>query len=132
MTAADHGWNWINEDVALAAHDAMLAEFGGLAGTRDLNAMQSALARPRNLAAYGSPDAAALAAAYAFGLLRNHPFSDGNKRTGYALAIVFLLDNGFSFTGSDIESVEAMLAVAAGSMSEDDLAEWFRARVRHL
>ena len=110
----------------------MLAEFGGLAGIRDLNAMQSALARPRNLAAYGSPDAAARAAAYAYGLLRNHPFSDGNKRTGYALAIVFLLDNGLSFTGSDIESVEAMLAVAAGAMSEDDLAAWFRARVQPL
>ena len=132
MTEADNDWNWIDEDVALAAHDAMLAEFGGLAGTRDLNAMRSALARPRNLAAYGSPDAAALAAAYAFGLLRDHPFSDGNKRTGYALAIVFLLDNGFSFTGSDIESVEAMLAVAAGAMSEDDLTAWFRARLRRL
>ena len=130
MTSADHDWNWIDEDVSLAAHDAMLAEFGGLAGIRDLNAMQSALARPRNLAACGSPDAVALAAAYAYGFLRNHPFSDGNKRTGYALAIVFLLDNGSSFMGSDVESVEAMLAVAAGTMSEDDLAAWFRGRLR--
>ena len=132
MTEADHGWNWIGEEVALAAHDAMLAEFGGLAGVRDENAMHSALAKPRNLAVYGSPDAAALAASYAYGLLRNHPFSDGNKRTGYALAIVFLLDNGFAFTGSDIESIETMLAVAAGAMSEDDLAMWFRARVQPL
>jgi death-on-curing protein len=132
VTEADHEWNWIDEDVALAAHDALLAEFGGLAGARDINAMQSALARPRNLAAYGSPDAAALAAAYAFGLSRNHPFCDGSKRTGYALAIVFLLDNGFFFTGSDIESVEAMLAVAAGTMGEDDLAAWFRARLLRL
>ena len=132
MTGADRDWKWIDEDVALAAHDAMLAEFGGLAGTRDLNAMQSALARPRDLAAYGSPDAAALAAVYAYGLLRNHPFSDGNKRTGYTLAIVFLLDNGLSFTGSDIESIETMLAVAAGAMSEDDLAVWFRERLRQL
>ncbi len=132
MTEAGHGWNWIGDDVALAAHDAMLAEFRGLAGIRDLNAMQSALARPRNLAVYGSPDAAALAAAHAYGLLRNHPFSDGNKRTGYALALVFLLDNGFAFTGSDIESVETMLEVAAGTMSEDELAAWFRARVRPL
>jgi death-on-curing protein len=130
VTEADRDWN--DEDVALAAHDAMLAEFGGLAGTRDLNAMHSALARPRNLAAYGTPDAAALAAAYAYGLLRDHPFSDGNKRTGYALAIVFLLDNGMSFTGSDIESIEAMLAVAAGAMGEDDLATWFRSRLRRL
>jgi death on curing protein len=132
VTEPNHDRNWIDEDVALAAHDAMLAEFGGLAGARDLNAMQSALARPRNLASYGPPDAAALAAAHAYGLLRNHPFSDGNKRTGYTLAIVFLLDNGFSFTGSDIESVEAMLAVAAGTMGEDDLAAWFRARLRRL
>lgn len=132
MTEGERGWNWIGDDVALAAHDAMLAEFGGPAGVRDLNAMHSALARPRNLAAYGSPDAASLAAAYAYGLLRNHPFSDGNKRTGYALALVFLLDNGFSFTGSDIESVETMLAVAAGTMTEDDLATWFRARLQPL
>jgi death-on-curing protein len=132
VTEADRDWNWIDEDVALAAHDAMLAEFGGLAGMLDLNAMQSALARPRNLAVYGSPDAANLAAAYAYGLLRNHPFSDGNKRTGYALAIVFLLDNGLAFTGSDIESVETMQAVAAGTISEDELAAWFRVRLRRL
>ena len=132
MTEGDHGWNWIGDEVALAAHDALLAEFGGLAGVRDLNAMQSALARPRHLAAHGSPDAASLAAAYAYGLLRNHPFSDGNKRTGYTLALVFLLDNGFSFTGSDIESIETMLAVAAGTTSEDDLAVWFRAGLRPL
>ena len=99
---------------------------------RDGNALESALARPGNLATYGSPDAAALAAAYAYGLLRSHPFSDGNKRTGYALAIVFLLDNGFVFTGTDVESVETMLAVAAGRMSEADLQEWFRARVQPL
>jgi death-on-curing protein len=128
----DESWNWIEEDVALAAHDALVAEFGGLAGVRDLTLLQSALARPRNLLAYGSPDAAALAAAYAFGLLRDHPFADGNKRTGYALAIVFLLDNGLAFTGADIESVETMLRVAAGTMHEAELAAWFRARVQPL
>jgi death-on-curing protein len=128
----DQNWNSIDEDVALAAHDALVAEFGGLAGVRDLNLLQPALAGPRNLIAYGSPDAAALAAAYAFGLLRNHPFSDGNKRTGYTLAIVFLLDNGLVFTGTDIESVETMLQVAGGTMNEEDLAAWFRARVQSL
>jgi death on curing protein len=128
----DQSWNWIDEGVALAAHDALVAEFGGLAGVRDLTLLQSALARPRNLLAYGSPDAAALAAAYAFGLLRNHPFADGNKRTGYALAIVFLLDNGLAFTGADIESVETILRVAAGTMHEAELAAWFRARVQPL
>jgi death on curing protein len=128
----DQSWNWIEQDVALAAHDALVAEFGGLAGVRDLTLLQSALARPRNLLAYGSPDATALAAAYAFGLLRNHPFADGNKRSGYALAIVFLLDNGLAFTGADIESVETILRVAAGTMHEAELAAWFRARVQPL
>lgn len=132
MTNPDPEWNWIGDDVALAAHDAMLAEFGGLAGLRDMNAKQSALARPQNLAAYGSPDAAAPAAAYAYGMVRNHPFADGNKRTGYALALVFLLDNGFSFTGSVVESVETVVGVADGTLSEDDLATWLRARVRPL
>lgn len=132
MTEEDRAWNWLGEDVALAAHDAMLAEFGGLEGMRDLNARQSALARPRNLAVYGAPDAPALAAAYAYGIAHEHPFSDGNKRTGYALAIVFLLDSGLLFIGGDVESVEIMLAVADGAMSEDDLAAWFRERVRPL
>jgi death on curing protein len=129
VTGDDRKWNWIGEEVALAAHDALLAEFGGLAGIRDHNALGSALARPRNLAAYGEPDAAALGAAYAYGLIRNHPFSDGNKRTAYTLALVFLLDNGSVFTGTDVESVTTMLAVAAGEMTEDDLAIWFRERL---
>jgi death-on-curing protein len=128
----DQSWNWIDEAVAIAAHDALLAGFGGLAGVRDLNLLQSALARPRNLVGYETPDAAALAAAYAFGLLRNHPFADGNKRTGYTLAIVFLLDNGFAFTGTDIESVETVLRAAAGSMDEAELAAWFRDRIQPL
>jgi death-on-curing protein len=128
----DQSWNWIDEDLAIAAHDALLAGFGGLAGVRDLNLLQSALARPRNLVAYETPDAAALAAAYAFGLLRNHPFADGNKRTDYTLAIVFLLDNGFAFTGTDIESVETVLRAAAGTMDEAELAAWFRDRIQPL
>lgn len=126
---SDDDWAWIGEDVALAAHEALLAEFGGPAGIRDRNALGSALARPRHLAAYGAPDAAALTAAYAFGLIRNHPFTDGNKRTGYALALVFLLDNGLAFKGTDIESVQTILALAAGEVSEAELAAWFRARV---
>ncbi len=123
-------WKWIREDTALAAHEALLAEFGGLSGVRDMNMLQSALARPQNLAAYGSTDAAALAAAYAFGVIRNHPFADGNKRTGYMLALVFLLDNGCVFTGTDTESIDTILAVAAGEIGEDELASWFRARAR--
>jgi len=127
MTEDAIQWNWIGEDVALATHDVLLAEFGGLPGVRDLNFLQSALARPQHLLAYGSPDPAALAAAYAYGIVRNHPFADGNKRTGYALALAFLLDNGWIFTGTDIESIEMMWALAAGGVSEDALAGWFRA-----
>lgn len=129
MSGGDHDWNWIGEEVALAAHDAMIAAFGGLGGVRDLGALQSALARPRHLAAYGSPDVAALAASHAYGISRGHPFSDGNKRAGYSLALVFLLDNGFAFTGTDIESITAMVEVAAGTLSEAELAAWFRARI---
>jgi death-on-curing protein len=92
--------------------------------------VQSALARPQNVAAYGEPDAAALAAAYACGLSRNHGFFDGNKRTAYVVALVFLLDNGRTFTGTDADSVATMLAVAAGELSEDALAAWFRERLR--
>ena len=130
MTRDDREWNWIGEDVALAAHETLLAEFGGPSGARDMNLLGSALARPRNLAAYGSPDIATLAAAYAYGLMRNHPFIDGNKRTGFAIAIVFLLDNGSAFVGTDLETVETMLAVAAGEMTEDALAAWFRDRTQ--
>ena len=130
MTRGAAGWNWVGEAVALAVHDAVLAEFGGSVGIRDTNVLGSALARPRNLAAYGSPDAAALAAAYTFGLARNHPFVDGNKRTAYAIALVFLMDNGWSFIGTDIESVEIMLAAAAGEITEDALAAWFRDRIQ--
>jgi death-on-curing protein len=130
VTEDASGWNWIGESVALASHDELLAEFGGSAGIRDANLLGSALARPRNLAAYGSPDAAALAAAYTFGLTRNHPFVDGNKRTAYAIALVFLMDNGWSFIGTDVESVEIMLAAAAGEITEDALAAWFRDRIQ--
>jgi death-on-curing protein len=125
-------WTWIQDEVALAAHDALIAEFGGLAGVRDKGGLQSALGRPLNLAAYGSPGAADLAAAYAYGIVRNHPFADGNKRTGFSLALVFLLDNGFDFTGSDIETIEMVLELAAGRVTEDALAAWFRARLTPL
>jgi death on curing protein len=125
-------WTWIQDEVALAAHDALIAEFGGLAGVRDIGALQSALARPLNLAAYGSPDVADLAAAYAFGIVRNHPFADGNKRTGFSLALVFILDNGFDFTGPDIETIEMVLELAAGRVPEEALAAWFRTRLTPL
>jgi death on curing protein len=127
---SDGTWNWIGEDTVLAIHDVQLAEHGGLSGLRDPALMQSALARPRNLAAYGEPDAARLAAAYAYGLVRNHAFADGNKRTAFVEALVFLLDNGFSFIGEDAESVTAMLALASGDMEEEEFAAWLRARIQ--
>ena len=123
-------WIWVASDVARAAHDEQLAEHGGAAGVRDDGLLESAFARPRNLADYGEPDAAALAAAYAFGVARNHPFVDGNKRTAAVVAETFLLINGFELAATDAQLVVAILALAAGDLSEDELADWFRIHVR--
>jgi death-on-curing protein len=126
----DRGWVWLRKETVFAIHDEQIAEHGGLPGLRDMALVESALVRPRNLAAYGDPDAAALAAAYAYGLARNHGFSDGNKRTAYVAALVFLLANGWDFTASDTESVEMILALAAGQIEEEALADWFRGNVK--
>ena len=122
-------WKWLQQGTAEAVHGEQLAEHGGGTGVRDGGALLSALARPQNLAAYGEPDAPALAAAYAFGVAKNHPFVDGNKRTAWVLARLFLQKNGVSLNYQDADAVVAMLALAAGEISEDELAEWFRARV---
>lgn len=122
-------WTWIATEVALAAHVEQLAEHGGGDGIRDAGALESAMARPRNLADYGEPDAAALAAAYAFGIARNHPFVDGNKRTAAVVSETFLMLNGHALGASDAEVVVAFVALAAGELSEDELADWFRGRV---
>lgn len=114
------------ESAVMAIHDAQIAEHGGLNGVRDLTVIQSALARPINLWNYESPDAAALAAAYAFGLAKNHGFIDGNKRVAFVVADTFLDMNGYEFLPEEKEIVRVMLAVAAGEMSEDALAAWFR------
>lgn len=119
---------WISVDVALAAHAEQLAEHGGGEGVRDLKLLESAMARPRNLAAYGKPDAAALAAAYAYGIARNHPFVDGNKRTAAVVSETFLILNGHRLTASDAELVVAFVALAGGELSEEEMAEWFRER----
>ena len=124
---------WVSENVVLAIHDEQLAEHGGLPGLRDRSLLLSALARPQNIAAYASPDLAALAAAYAAGIIRNHPFLDGNKRTGLVVAAgVFLPLNGYQLAADNTEIVRTMLAVADGSMSEDELALWFRSYIRPL
>jgi len=122
-------WRWVRADVVYAVHDAQLAEHGGPPGVRDEGALESALARPRNQAAYGKPDAAALAAAYAYGLVRNHPFADGNKRTGWVVARVFLADNGYRLQFDPADAVRTVEALAGGKLSEAKLAEWFRHRV---
>ena len=127
---SDAGWRWVTEDVVLAVHDAQIAEHGGGAGVRDMALVQSALGRPRNLAAYGEPDVADLAASYAFGIARNHAFVDGNKRTAFVVAYVFLLDHGHELTASDTEAVRVMVARAAGDMEEVELARWFRDAAR--
>jgi len=120
------GWIWLNRAVVLAVHDIQLAEHGGGAGVRDAGLLDSALARPLNLVAYGEPDAPALAAAYGYGISRNHPFIDGNKRTGYVAAEMFLRLNGYRLPATDADCVLTMLAVAAGDLSEDDFAAWLR------
>ena len=119
-------WNWLREDVLYAVHDAQLAEHGGLAGVRDAGLFASALARPQNVAAYGNPDYAELAAAYGYGIARNHPFIDGNKRTAFVAVELFLSVNGFELLADDMACVLTMLAVAAGEIEEDAFAGWIR------
>ncbi len=120
------GWIWVTLEVAKAAHAEQLAEHGGGDGERDAGLLASAMARPQNLVAYGEPDAAALAAAYAFGIARNHPFVDGNKRTAAVVSETFLAVNGRQLTATDAELVVAIVALAAGDLTEDELADWFR------
>jgi death-on-curing protein len=122
-------WRWLAPDVVMAAHDRQLSEHGGGQGVRDAGLIESALARPVNLAAYGEPDAADLAAAYAFGLARNHGFVDGNKRTAWIAARLFLADNGYRLRFDRIEAVAMMLSLAAGEMTETAAADWFRTRM---
>lgn len=116
----------MRQDVVLALHDEQIAEHGGLSGIRDPALVESALARPLNLAAYGEPDAADLAAAYAFGLARNHPFADGNKRSAAVVALTFLLLNDVAFEITEAELVVMTIALAAGDLSEEEVARWFR------
>ena len=122
-------WIWVTVEVAAAAHAEQLAEHGG-EGVRDASLFDSATARPQNLAAYGTPDAAALAAAYAFGIARNHPFVDGNKRIAAVVSETFLLLNGHALGASDAELAVAFLALAAGELTEDEMADWFRAHLQ--
>ena len=119
-------WIWLNKAVVIAVHEAQLSEHGGGAGVRDQNLLESALARPENLAAYGEPDVCHLAAAYGFGISRNHAFIDGNKRTGFVAAVMFLRLNGHQLVADDASKVLTMLAVAAGDITEAEFATWIR------
>jgi death on curing protein len=122
-------WRWVSLEVVYAIHDRQVAEHGGLDGVRDAAAVESAVARARNLAAYGNPDASELAAAYAFGIARNHGFSDGNKRTAWVVARVFLADQGCRLAFEKIEAIRTVEALAAGQLTEAALSEWFRSRL---
>jgi len=129
MKAANDAWCWLPPDVLIAIHEEQLAEHGGAAGLRDEGLFESAIARPRQLASYGNPDVADLAAAYAFGLIRNHPFIDGNKRTGFVAAQLFLRLNGQRINAPHADCVLTTLSLAAGQLDEPALAAWLR---RHL
>lgn len=122
-------WRWVDAQVVQAIHDRQIGEHGGLPGIRDQGAVESALARPQNLAAYGQPDAAALAAAYAYGLARNHGFSDGNKRTAWVVARLFLADNGYRLRFEAADAVRTVEAVASGDLAEKELLTWFQQRL---
>ena len=118
---------WVDLDVVLAIHDEQLAEHGGQPGVRDPGLLESALGRPRNQFAYGEPSITRLAASYAFGISRNHPFLDGNKRTSLVVAELFLELNGYELIASDAQCVTTCLQLAAGELTEDQLAEWITA-----
>jgi death-on-curing protein len=117
---------WVGETIVLAVHDRQLAEHGGPSGVRDAGALASALARPINRWGYGEDDPCSLAAAYAFGIARNHAFADGNKRTAWIAARLFLRLNGVELAFTDHDAIATVLALAAGELSEDELADWFR------
>jgi death on curing protein len=119
-------WIWIDAAVLYAVHEEQLTEHGGGAGVRDAGLFESALARPQNLALYEKPDAADLAASYGFGIARNHPFIDGNKRTAFVAVELFLDLNGFELIADDASCVMTTLAVAMGEMDEATFAKWIR------
>jgi death-on-curing protein len=122
----ERAWRWLDADLIDAVHEEQLAEHGGGTGKRDTNLLASALSRPEQLAHYGSPDVADLAASYGFGLSRNHPFIDGNKRTAFVAVELFLALNGFELNASDADCVVVMLNLAAGHLPEAEFAAWLR------
>ena len=123
---------WLLEEAVTAIHHRQIAEHGGGEGLRDEGLLSSALARPKNLQAYGEapPDLASLAAAYAYGIARNHPFVDGNKRTALVAARTFLILNGVDLEATQDDKVLTFLNLADGAISEEELADWIRERIQ--
>jgi death-on-curing protein len=123
--------DWVTKPVVLAIHDEQIAEHGGLPGIRDIALLESALARPQQLQAYGdpAPDIAALAAAYAFAIAENHAFLDGNKRTSYVVTRTFLVLNGYDVTADEPTRLRVWEQLGRGSMGEDECAEWLRSNI---
>jgi death-on-curing protein len=117
---------WITKEQAVRMHAEQLAVFGGPAGLRDEGMLESALGRPQNKWAFGETDDAILAAAYAFGIARNHPFVDGNKRAAFMVMMTFLRKNGFAFAPAPAQSTVAIMGLAAGEIAEEGLARWIR------
>lgn len=118
---------WIDDDLVLAIHDRLLVEHGGAEGVRDESLLRSALARPLNHIAYASSDIIELAAKYTVGIVQNHPFVDGNKRTGFVIGVLFLELNGYRFTASEEAAAQAVLELAAGTIDENGFCEFVRA-----
>lgn len=119
-------WLWLRQDVVIAIHDEQIAEHGGHLGIRDSGLLSSALARPQNMVAYQTKSVFNLAAAYAAGIIFNHPFVDGNKRTGFLAACTFLYLNGWDLTTSEAEAVDAVLALAVKEMDEANFSKWLK------
>jgi death on curing protein len=122
-------WQWVTSEVVYAIHDRQIAEHGGIDGLLDAGLIASALARPQQAVNYGTPDVADLAASYAYGLIKNHGFTDGNKRTGWLVARLFLMEQGYSLKFEVIEALKQVEAVAAGACSEQAFAKWLRDRL---
>lgn len=121
---------WVNREECLSIHEMMLAQHGGLAGVRDPGLLESALSKPQNLFAYDKPSRFEMAASYAAGIILNHPFLDGNKRTGFMVAAVFLEVNGYELAATEESVVENTLGLAAGSLKEKDYAAWLKENSR--
>jgi death-on-curing protein len=125
-------YHWLRQDVVIAVHERILADYGGESGIREPGLLESALARPRQILAYEDPDFATLAAAYDGGIIRNHPFVDGNKRVGFMAAYIFLVCNGFVLKASELAATQAVFDLAAGRITESQFAQWLREQTTNL